>query len=335
MDPLSQFLTGPRAQAAFALRVVMDPPFAIDVQDQAALTVIVVVRGEAWIIADYAEPQLLRQGQAATVRGPEPYIVADAPGREPTVVIDAEQSCRTPSGEKLELTFSRGVLTWGNSAVGETVLLIGTYQSPAAVGQLVTSVLPRVAVFGEEDLDGGLLGMLERELTHQRPGQESALDRLLDLLLLNLVRACVDRGDAPHGTWAKASREPVVAQALELLHQEPAAPWTVAGLALRCHVSRATMAARFRAAVGQSPMAYLSAWRLALAADRLASGNATTAVIAEEVGYSNAFTFSAAFSREYGVSPSGYRRSAQAANGRTEGAAKSSAGTGAGERREM
>ncbi|WP_311214466.1 MULTISPECIES: AraC family transcriptional regulator [unclassified Arthrobacter] len=326
MDPLSQFLTGPRAQAAFALRVVMDPPFAIDVQDQAALTVIVVVSGEAWISADGAEPQLILQGQAATVRGPEPYIVADAPGREATVVIDADQSCHTPSGEKLELTFSRGVLTWGNSAVGETVLLIGTYQSPAAVGQLVTSALPRLAVFGEEDLDGGLLGMLERELTHQRPGQESALDRLLDLLLLNLVRACVDRGDALQGTWANASREPVVAQALELLHQEPAVPWTVAGLALRCHVSRATMAARFRAAVGQSPMAYLSAWRLALAADSLASSNATTAIIAEEVGYSNAFTFSAAFSREYGVSPSGYRRSAQAASSRMEGAGKSSTG---------
>ncbi len=63
MDPLSQFLTGPRAQAAFALRVVMDPPFAIDVQDQAALTVIVAVRGQAWIAAEGAVPERMIQAR--------------------------------------------------------------------------------------------------------------------------------------------------------------------------------------------------------------------------------------------------------------------------------
>ena len=92
-------------------------------------------------------------------------------------------------------------------------------------------------------------------------------------------------------------------------HEEPAAPWTVAELARRAHVSRATMAARFHIAVGQPPMTYLTTWRMALAADKLANSTATTAAIAEEVGYSNAFTFSAAFTRVYGTSPTGYRRS--------------------------
>ncbi|UVJ40556.1 AraC family transcriptional regulator [Arthrobacter sp. CJ23] len=309
MDPLSQFLTGPRAQAAFALRVVMDPPFAIDVQDGAALTVIVAVSGQAWIAVEGAAPRSLGLGQAATVRGPAPYLVTDTPGRPPTVVIGAGQSCRTPAGEHLELTFSQGMRTWGNSPDGGTVLLIGTYQSTAAAGQLVTSALPTLAVFTEEEIDAGLLTLLERELTHPRLGQESALDRVLDLLLLHLVRVCVDRTESRVPSWAAGTRDPVVARALALLHQEPEAPWTVAELALRSHVSRATMAARFRTAVGQPPMAYLTTWRLALAADRLASSTATTAVIAEEVGYSNAFAFSTAFSRVYGVSPSGYRRS--------------------------
>ncbi|AFR28019.1 putative AraC-like transcription regulator [Arthrobacter sp. Rue61a] len=124
--------------------------------------------------------------------------------------------------------------------------------------------------------------------------------RILDLLLLQLVRINADRAESGNPSWAAGTRDPIVTRALAALHQEPAAPWTVAELALRCHVSRATMAARFRAAVGQSPMAYLTTWRLVLAADRLASSAVTTAVIAEEVGYSNAFTFSAAFSREYG-----------------------------------
>lgn len=308
---MSQFLTGPRAQAAFTLRVVMDPPFCIDVRDRAALTVIVVVGGHAWITAEGSAPRSLHPGQAATVRGPAPYRVMDSPGRAPTVVIDAGQSCRTPAGDHLEVTMSHGVRTWGNSRHGDTVLLIGTYQTAAAAGRLVTSALPALAVFSEQEIDPVLLELLERELTHTGLGQESALDRVLDLLLLHLVRLSVEHADDGVPSWAAGMRDPIVAQALACLHEEPAAPWTVAELARRAHVSRATMAARFRTAVGQPPMAYLTTWRLALAADRLASSSVTTAVVAEEIGYGNAFTFSAAFSRAYGISPAGYRRSVQ------------------------
>ena len=162
MDPLSQFLTGPRAQSAFTLRVVMEAPFSIDVQDEAALTVIVAVSGKAWITAAGSAPRSLSPGQAATVRGPAPYYVTDTPGRAPTVVIDAGQSCLTPAGEHLELTMSHGVRTWGNSPDGATVLLIGTYQTAAAAGQLVTSALPALAVFDSEGPTRFLLKLLER-----------------------------------------------------------------------------------------------------------------------------------------------------------------------------
>ncbi|MEX5258034.1 AraC family transcriptional regulator [Kocuria arenosa] len=308
MDPLSQFLTGPRAQAAFALRVVMDAPFAIDVRDEAALTVITPVRGAAWIVPDHAAPQLLGPGQAATVRGPGPYRVADTADRAPTVVIDPGQSCRTPAGEHLETTMAHGLRTWGNSAEGDTVLLIGTYQSEAAVGGLVTSALPPLAVFTEHETDPALRGLLERELTTAGPGQASALDRILDLMLLDVVRAWARRSGPSTPSWITATGDPVVSEALALLHEQPADPWTVAELARRVHVSRATLAARFRTAVGQPPMAYLTTWRLALAADRLVDSTATTATIAAEVGYSSAFTFSTAFTRAYGASPTAYRR---------------------------
>lgn len=289
----------------------MDPPFAIDVHDGAALTVIVAISGNAWITTAGSAPQSLTPGQAATVRGPAPYGVTDSPGRAPTVIIRDGQSCRTPDGDHLEVTMSRGVRTWGNCPDGATVLLIGTYQTAAATGQLVTAALPSLAVFDSEETSPTLLTLLEYELTHPGLGQAGALDRILDLLLLHLVRVCVDRAAGTLPSWAAGNRDATVAQALALLHEEPAAPWTVAELARRALVSRATMAARFHSAVGQPPMAYLTTWRLALAADRLASSTATTAVIAGEIGYSNAFTFSAAFSRIYGVSPTVYRRSAQ------------------------
>lgn len=312
MDPLSQFLTGPRARAAFALRVVMDPPFAIDVRDEAALTVIIPVRGQAWIILDRATPQRLSPGEAATVRGPGPYRVADTADRAPTVVIDPGQSCRTPAGDHLETAMSHGVRTWGNSAAGDTVMLIGTYQSEAAVGGLVTSALPPLAVYTEQETDPTLRGLLERELTTADLGQESALDRILDLLLLDLVRAWARRSETSTPSWLTGTGDPVASEALALLHEQPAARWTVAELARQVHVSRATLAARFRTTVGQPPMAYLTTWRLALAADRLVGSTATTAAIAAEVGYSSAFTFSTAFTRAYGTSPTAYRRTTHA-----------------------
>lgn len=309
MDPLSQFLTGPRAQSAFTLRVLMDPPFAIDVRDEAALTVIVAIKGGAWIATDALAPQFLEAGQAATVRGPDPYLVTDAPGTAPTVVVGAGQSCQAPDGEHVELTMSHGVATWGNSPDGSTALLIGAYQTKAAAGQLANSALPRLAVFTAQETDRSLLAMLERELSQPGLGREGALDRILDLLLLHLVRVSVDRAGSAVPSWAAGTRDPAVAHALALMHEDLASPWTVAELARRAHISRASMAARFHTAVGQPPMTYLKTWRLALAADRLASSSATTAAIAAEVGYSSAFAFSTAFSRAFGVSPTGYRRS--------------------------
>ena len=308
MDPLTQFFTEPRARDAFTLRVVMAPPFAIDVRDEAALTLVVPVRGDSWLVPSSGTPQRLSPGQIATVRGPEPYRLSDRPDREPTVIIDTDQVCRTPDGDSLETTMRQGVRTWGNDPTGETVLLIGTYPSEAAVGQLVTSALPPIAIFDEHETDATLVALLERELSASDLGQGSALDRLLDLLLMQVVRAFGRRADTPVASWVAGFGDPVVAQALSLLHDEPATAWTVAELANRVHVSRAKLAARFSSLVGQPPMGYLTSWRLALAADRLVGSDATTATVAAEIGYSSAFTFSTAFSRAYGMSPTAYRR---------------------------
>ncbi|HET6711259.1 AraC family transcriptional regulator, partial [Amycolatopsis sp.] len=108
--------------------------------------------------------------------------------------------------------------------------------------------------------------------------------------------------------WYRAHEDPVVGQALRLLQHQPAEPWTVAKLAADVGVSRAALARRFTATLGETPMAYLAAWRLALAADLLRQHpEATIAAIAHQVGYGSAFALSAAFKREFGASPQHYR----------------------------
>ena len=99
----------------------------------------------------------------------------------------------------------------------------------------------------------------------------------------------------------------VVGAALRLMQDDPAHPWTVAGLAAATSVSRATLARRFSELVGEPPMAYLTSWRLALAADLLREPDATVSAVAAQVGYGSSFALSTAFKRIRGISPREHR----------------------------
>lgn len=312
MDPLVHFLDGPHARRAFALHVAMTSPWSLDVRDRAPLTVMAVLSGKVWLAVD-GESISLGGGDIALVRGPEPYVVADEPGREPSIVIHPGQECTTLVGEPVHLTMSHGVRTWGNTASGETTMLIGTYESDAEIGSAVTAALPRTAVIPAGAVNPALLRFLAEEVGTDAPGQGSVIDRMLDVLLVHCVRAWTGAHPERATGWLSASADSVVGQALELLHELPAEPWTLESLARRLNVSRATLAARFRSAVGEPPMTYLTNWRMLLASELLADPHRTTARIAGEIGYGSPFALSTAFKRRFGVSPTEYRRRKYAA----------------------
>jgi transcriptional regulator GlxA family with amidase domain len=106
----------------------------------------------------------------------------------------------------------------------------------------------------------------------------------------------------------RAGDDAEVARALTLIHEHPATAWTLDRLAGEVGLSRAGFSRRFSRALGESPIAYLSSWRLALAADRLVGTNDTVAAVSRAVGYTSPFTFSDAFKRSYGRSPVEHRR---------------------------
>ena len=139
------------------------------------------------------------------------------------------------------------------------------------------------------------------------------LDRLLDVLLIAVLRAWFARPEGQAPGWYRAAADPVVGPALQLLHEDPAHPWTVATLARATRVSRSELARRFTDLVGEPPMAYLTDWRLALAADLLLEPGATIGSVAPQVGYGSAFALSAAFKRVRGVSPQQHRDAVRAA----------------------
>jgi AraC-like DNA-binding protein len=166
-----------------------------------------------------------------------------------------------------------------------------------------------VLVLRADEWETPLADLLAAEAGNDGPGQEAYLDRLLDLLLIAVLRTWFDRDEnAP--TWWHAEHDPVVGPALKLIYNNPAHPWTVANLAAAVGSSRAVFASRFTEQVGEPPIAFLTNWRLALAADLLQSSQATVAAVARQVGYSTPFALSSAFKRGYGVSPNTYRATA-------------------------
>lgn len=310
MDALAGLLEGPRARGAFMIRACFDPPWCVRVEDRAPLTVMLMARGEAWVTSDEGEPLLLRAGGLAIARGPDPYTCGDDPATAPQAVILPGAQCSYPDGRPLNGSMDLGVRTWGDRLDGSAVMLIGTYLWQGEVSGRLLDALPPLLSLPSELWQCPLTPLIMEEIVRDEPGQEVVLDRLLDLLVIAALRAWFARPEAEPPAWYVAMADPVVGRALRLLQDDPAHPWTVASLAAKTGVSRAALARRFRDLVGEPPMAYLTGWRLALAADRLRDSDDTLDAIARQVGYGTAFALSSAFKRVYGVSPQEHRRAA-------------------------
>jgi AraC-like DNA-binding protein len=312
MDAVAGLLDGPRARGAFLLRSTMDPPWSLRIEDEAPLTLIAFVRGGACVVPEGGEPVWLRAGDVAIARGPAHYLVADHPDTPPQAVILPGGHCRTPDGHELKLMDFIGTRNWGNSPDGETVMLTGTYQLEGEISGRLLRALPPLLVLEGDAWETPLIGLLADEIVKDQPGQEAVLDRLLDLLLIAVLRTWFARPEAEAPGWYRAYADPIVGPALKALHHDPAHQWTVEELASGAGVSRAALARRFNDLVGEPPMSFLTGWRIALAADLLLEPDATVGSVAAKVGYGSPFALSTAFKRLRGMSPKQYRVAALA-----------------------
>jgi AraC-like DNA-binding protein len=179
--------------------------------------------------------------------------------------------------------------------------------------------LPRVLRIPVGD---GPAGTLLRELLRtgvnesvsSRPGAESALAKLSELMFIEAMRRYVEDLPPEGRGWLAGIRDPQVGRTLALLHSNPSRAWTVDDLARKVALSRSALAERFAALVGEPPMKYLKRWRLALAAQVLRAGNDSIGSVAEGSGYESEAAFTRAFKSEFGLPPGTWRRnSARAA----------------------
>jgi AraC-like DNA-binding protein len=160
-----------------------------------------------------------------------------------------------------------------------------------------------------------------REDKELRPGGETVITRLADILVIQAIRSWIAQDPSAQTGWLGALRDKQVGRAITLIHRDPARAWTVASLAAEVAMSRSAFAARFTELVGEPPMHYVARWRMHVARWRmhvalasLREDGATLGEVAMRLGYQSEAAFSRAFKRFIGVSPGSVRRNGDAAN---------------------
>jgi AraC-like DNA-binding protein len=191
-------------------------------------------------------------------------------------------------------------------------LLCGMFQLERGVPHPLLDALPRMIVVRaagtpEARAIAGLLNLMSAEVSGMQAGMDSVLCRLADVLFINVIRYWVAGQTPGVHKWLSALHDPQIGTALNLIHKQPATGWTVALLARRVALSRSAFAKRFTDLVGEPPLEYLTRWRMGIAAHLLRDRKLGLLDVGARVGYDSDVSFSRAFKRHSGQSPSVFR----------------------------
>jgi AraC-like DNA-binding protein len=295
---------------------VAEAPPAAQIADQIApgaqhaIEYHVVTSGSCWITlvgeAGF-EPARLMEGDIAVIPHGDPHVVSSAPGMRAEPDLEAFRRPHDPNA----LPFT---LRTGADGPDDTRLICGFFTCDARPFNPLLDALPRFIRFGRDSSQAshGLLDQFIRfataEMGNKRAGSQTVLNRLSELLFVEVIRWHMDQpANGSNTGWLAGLRDPLVGRALTLLHARPAHAWTLEELASHAGASRSALADRFAQLVGCPPIQYLTQWRMQLAAKRLADRNAKISVIANEVGYESEAAFSRAFKKFVGQSPGQWR----------------------------
>lgn len=301
VDVLTDLLQRSRARGAAFSRTTAYGDWGIRFPGEAALAVHAVVEGEVhlWIGADGGAARLL-PGDIVLIRERVQHQVAHAPGAACVALEDVVGPGAGVSSETLV----------GDPADGKRAsFFCGAYMFEGDLCDSLLDALPdllRLRPASGTTLRA-TLDLLAHEIPRAQPGQQTLLDRLLDVALVQILREHFTTEQASAPGWFRGSSDPRIGAALRALHSDPAHPWTVAELAEHALLSRSAFARRFHELLGVAPLTYLNDWRMALARERLRDTDARLAAISQALGYSSEFSFAAAFKRHHGIAPGRWR----------------------------
>jgi AraC-like DNA-binding protein len=260
-----------------------------------------IAEGQCFVEMGGQPPVRLHAGEVVVFPHGDAHLMTSTPGLPPP-----------PDGPLLVLTHSPRHVDYGGGGAA-TRLVCGYLACDAALARLLFAGLPPLL---RVDVRGSNVGhWLEASVEHAldealapRPGSPGMQARLAEVLFMEVLRLYMAEQEPGRTGWLAGMADRIVGGALNALHTQPAHAWTVDELARAANTSRSVLSKRFQQFVGSSPMRYLARWRMLLAANLLARGNASLARIAEEVGYQTDMAFSRAFRREHGTPPAAWRR---------------------------
>jgi AraC-like DNA-binding protein len=320
-DVLSELLSAVRLTGSVFFDVTAIPPWvaeappsaqiANDVTPGAQHTIEyhVVTEGSCWIslVNDAGfEPVRLEAGDIAVMPQGDPHALSS----EPRMRAEPDWEVHRRPADDNALPFK--IMT-GSGAKSDAHLLCGFFSCDVRPFNPLLGSLPRFIRCGRggSNAADGLLDSFIRlattETNKKRAGSQSVLNRLSELMFVEVIRMHMDQLAENNTGWLAGLRDPLVGRALTLLHAQPAHAWTLEELAAQAGASRSALAERFVHLTGYPPIQYLTQWRMQLAAKRLADTNAKVAVVAEAVGYDSEAAFSRAFKKFTGRSPSEWR----------------------------
>lgn len=306
MDVLADVLSVTRMGTTVVAQAELVPPWGLEIDPMAEAHVHVVQRGSCWLRIT-SEPQHLRlgSGDVVLIRGGVGHSICDDPKTTPA-----------PHEQVLE-AMPRRLASLPKSRAHETTLVFCAkylLQGPGAhpLSSLLPPLIHLPALEAERHVQLQLLlQLLRHEAAEARNGTDLVIPRLVDSLLVYVVRAWLEGQPVDAGGWFGALRDPAIAKALSLIHEQPHRPWSVASLARQVAHSRPTFARRFAELVGETPVAYLTRWRMCLATKLLAETQLSLEEVAARIGYETAAAFSKAFRRRYGDAPGRFRSETQ------------------------
>ncbi len=274
-----------------------------------------VIQGSCWGAIVGEPPLRLEERDVILFPQGDPHVMSSAPGmRAPS---QAKEVAFAPRPPQLPYAISlRGSeVTTARLEGGErdrATIVCGFLGLDARPFNPLLAALPRVlhvsgATLGPDSWVASFLRAAVVESNQRRPGGEAVLERMSEMLFVEVLRRYVDALPAGQTGWLAGMRDPAVGRVLALLHEKPDAPWTLERLADDAAMSRSTLHERFVHFIGQPPMHYLAQWRMQVAATLLRDTQAKLIEVALDVGYESEAAFSRAFKRAAGVPPGAWR----------------------------
>jgi len=304
-DPLGEALHSLRMRGAFYCPTEVTAPWGAEMPAMPdVLFFHLVTSGHCLIEVGDEEPLRLERGDLAVLpRGAGHLIRSDADAETP-LIFDLPHDY---------ITDQYAILRYdGGGEPSRLVCGAVQFDHPAArhlIDELPPVVVVRATDPAQSDWVNGTMRLLGTEAEQRRPGGEAIVTRLCDVVVIHAVRTWIERNPAGNAGWLGALQDPQIGRVVALINREPTRPWTVESLAAEAAMSRSAFAARFTELVGESPMQYVTRWRMHLAVDHLRDPSApSVAEVGLRLGYQSEAAFSRAFKRVLGESPGRYRQ---------------------------